>query len=79
MQIKVRGELSLPDIRKALVEQLVMVEEKCGAGITMNATLYIRPTYGYGDDAVPQHRDGEPVAKFYRDGPYRGAADQYQI
>ena len=50
MQIKVRGETSLRDIRKALVEQLVMVEQKYGVRMTLNATLYIRPTNGYGDD-----------------------------
>lgn len=79
MQIKVRGEMSLRDIRKALVEQLVMVEEKYGVGVTLNATLYLRPTNGYGDDVVPRHRNGEPVEKIYCDGPYRSAADQYQI
>ena len=79
MQIKIKGEMSLLKVRRALVEQLVLVEEKYGVRHSWDATLYIRPTNGFGDDVAPRHRNGEPVEKIYCTGPYPAAADQYQI
>lgn len=79
MQIKIKGEMSLPKIRTALIEQLMLIEERYGVRFTLDATLYIRPTNGFGDDVTPRHRNGEPVEKIYCQGPYVSAADQYQI
>lgn len=79
MQIKVTGEHSLPRIRAALVEQLLLIEDRYNVRHSLNATLYIRPTNGHGDDVAPRRANGEPVDKIYCDGPYRSAADQYQI
>jgi len=79
MQIKVKGEFSLRQIRAALVEQLMLVEETYGVHHSYGATLYIRPTNGFGDDTPPRHRNGEIVEKIHCRGPYASAADQYQI
>lgn len=79
MQIKIKGEMSLPKIRAAPMEQLMLVEDRYGVRFSLDATLYIRPSNGFGDDVTPRHRNGEPVEKIYCTGPYASAADQYQI
>ena len=79
MQIKVKGEHPLRKIRAALVEQLMLIEDQYGVQHSLDATLYIRPTNGYGDDRVPRHRNGEPVEKVFCNGPYAAAADLYDI
>lgn len=57
----------------------MLIEDKYGVRYSLDATLYIRPTNGYGDDVAPRHASGEIVEKIYCDGPYRSAADMYQI
>ena len=59
MQIKVKGELSLPQIRQALFEKLCEVEERFAVRYSLDATLYIRPTNGFGDDVSPRYPNGE--------------------
>ena len=76
MKIKVKGELTIPEIRQALFEMLCKVE---GFGVrhSLDATLYIRPTNGFGDDVSPRYQTGEEVTHLYSTGPYRAAADEY--
>ena len=77
MQIKIKGEMTIAEIRQALFEKLVEVEERYAVRHSLNATLYLRPTNGFGDDVSPRYRNGEAVKKIYSTGPYRAAADQY--
>lgn len=76
MKIKVKGEMTIAEIRQALFEMLCKVE---GFGVrhSLDATLYIRPTNGFGDDVSPRHPTGEAVTNLYSTGPYRAAADEY--
>lgn len=77
MQIKVRGEMSMADIRQALFEKLNELEEDLAVRYSRGATLYINPTNGFGDDVEPR-KHGRSVDKLYSDGPYKSAADKYE-
>lgn len=79
MQIKVKGEMSLPQIRQALFEKLCEVEERFAVRYSLDATLYIRPTNGFGDDVSPRYPNGEAVSKLYTTGPYQSASEEYDL
>lgn len=79
MQIKVRGEMSLREMRQALFEKLCEVEEEFAVRYSRGATLYINPTNGFGDEVVPRRQDGAKVDKLNSSGPYRSAADEYKL
>ena len=77
MQIRIKGEMTVSEIRQALFEMLCEVEERFAVRYSLDATLYIRPTNGFGDDVAPRYPNGEAVKKLYSTGPYRAAADLY--
>lgn len=79
MQIKLKGEMTLADIRQALFETLGEIEEDYAVRYSRGATLYINPTNGFGDEIVPRNKLGQPVDKLYSKGPYRSAADDYEV
>lgn len=72
MEIKVKGEMTIADIKQALFEKLQEVEDDHAVRYSRGATLYINPTNGFGDDVYPG------VKKLYSRGPYRAAADDYE-
>jgi len=72
MQIKVKGEMTIAEIKQALFEKLQEVEDDHAVRFSRGATLYINPTNGFGDDVYPE------VKKIYSRGPYRAAADEYE-
>ena len=76
MQIKVKGEMTLSEIRQALFEKLSELETELAVRHSRGATLYINPTNGFGDDVVPR-KHGRQIEKLYSTGPYRSAADDY--
>jgi hypothetical protein len=73
MQIKVKGEMTINEIRKALFEKLCELESDHAVRYSQGATLYINPTNGFGDEIQPE------VSKIYSTGPYRSAADDYKL
>lgn len=79
MRLRVKGEMTLWEVRQALFELLMEVEEDFAVRHTMGATLYINPTNGFGDEVVPRKHSGEEVNKLYSKGPYRSAADEYKL
>lgn len=76
MQIKIKGEMPIADIKRAIIEKLNEIEEDFAVRFSRGATLYINPTNGFGDDVVPR-KNGKVVDKLYSSGPYRSAADSY--
>jgi hypothetical protein len=78
MEIKVKGEMTLAEIRQALFEKLQEVEEDCSVRYSQGATLYINPTNGFGDRIEPR-KHGRRIEKLYSEGPYRSSADEYKI
>ena len=79
MEIKIRGEMTMEDIRQAIFEKLHEVENEFAVRHSRGATLYINPTNGLGDDVVPRRSTGEQVRKVFSSGPYRSAADDYKM
>ena len=79
MQIQVRGEMTLAELRQALFEKLMDIEEDYAVRHSRGATLYINPTNGFGDEVVPHNKAGRKIDKLYSDGPYRSAADDYKL
>ena len=73
MEIKVKGEMTIAEIRQALFEKLCEVEEEHAVRYSRGATLFINPTNGVGDTIKPV------VKKLYSSGPYRSAADDYKL
>ena len=79
MEIKLRGEMTIADIRQALFEQLHDLETNYAVKFSRGATLYIHPTNGFGDDVIPRVAGGRPLTKLYSIGPYRSAADENKL
>ena len=77
MQIKVKGEMTIAEIRQALFEKLNEIENDYAVRYSRGATLYINPTNGFGDDVEPR-KHGRTVDKLFSSGPYRSAADDYE-
>lgn len=78
VKIKVRGEHTLTEIRQAIFEKLHEAEEQLGVRFSIDATLYIRPSNGFGADTVPRLPNGEPIKCLYSSGPYIPAAEEYK-
>jgi hypothetical protein len=80
LRIRVKGEMTLADIRQALWEALREAEEEYAVRYSRGATLFINPTNGFGDDVQPRRKeDGKSVTDIQSTGPYRSAADDYKL
>lgn len=79
MEIKVRGNMTIADIRQSLFEQLHAIEDQLAVRFSRGATLYINPTNELGEDVVPRSDTGREVRTLSSTGPYRSAADDYKI
>ena len=79
MEIKIKGEMTIPEIRQVIIEKLFEIEDEYAVRYSRGATLYINPTNGFGDEVVPRNKHGRSVNKIYSDGPYRSAADEYNL
>ncbi|MGO4814232.1 hypothetical protein AB4156_32445 [Cupriavidus sp. 2MCAB6] len=79
MQITIKGELSIPELRQTLYETLHELEETLAVRYSLGATLYVNPTNGFGDAVVPHDKHGTAVKKLLSRGPYRSAADEYKV
>ena len=77
MQINVKGEMTLAEIRQAIFEKLCEVEDDFALRYSRGATLYISPTNGFGETVEPINRQGQKIDRVYSKGPYRSAADDY--
>lgn len=79
MQIRIKGEHSITDIRQALFEMLAEAEGEHGIRYSIDATLYLQPTNGFGAEFTPRSRNGKPIKSLYSNGPYQSAADHYDL
>lgn len=79
MQIKLKGEMTLAELRQELFEQLHQIEDDYAVRYARSITLYFTPTNGFGDEVVPRNSVGSKVDKVYSDGPYRSAADEFKL
>lgn len=78
MKIRVKGEMTLAEIRQALWERLQEAEEDYAVRYSRGAVLFINPTNGFGDDVTPLREDGSAITDLNCHGPYKSAADEYK-
>jgi hypothetical protein len=79
MQITIKGEMPLADIRKAIYEQLSELEQDFAIAYSQGATLYVNPTDGEGQEVVARSKDGKVVGKVTCNGPYKSAAEEFKL
>ena len=79
MEIRVRGVMTIADIRQALFEELHEIESNYAVKFSRGATLYVNPTNGFGDDVIPHMPGGQELKVIYSTGPYRSAADEEKL
>lgn len=79
MKIRIKGEMTLTQMRQVLFEELLAVEDRFAVRHSLDATLYINPTNGFGDYVSPRYPNGQEVKVIYATGPYRSAADFYEV
>jgi hypothetical protein len=77
--ISVRGNLTMAEVRQAIFEALNEIEDEFAVRHTRNATLFINPTDETGGKLVIRNSLGGVVSKVTKKGPYRSAADEYNI
>jgi len=75
MKIIIKGEMSLAEIRQALFEKFLEIEDECAVHHSRGATLYLNPTNGSGNTVIPHNKSGRKIETILSDGPYRSAAD----
>lgn len=79
MQIKIKGEMSIAELRQAIFEKMQEAESEFGVRYSRGATVYINPTNGFGDNIQPCNRHRQTVEKLYSEGPYKSVADDYKL
>ena len=79
MEVRIKGQMTIADIRQALFEQLHDLETKYAVKFSRGATIYINPTNDFGDDVTPLMPGGQELRVLYSTGPYRSAADEGKL
>ena len=79
MQIKVKGEMTIDELKQVLCEKLNEVEDEYAVRHARTINLYFTPTNGFGEEVVPRNTLGGKVDKVYSEGPYRSAADDFKL
>lgn len=77
MKIIIKREMSIPQLRQCLYEQLQSIEERFAVRYARNTTIYISFTNGFGNEVRCVDSRGEDVNEIRSDGPYPCAADQF--
>lgn len=76
MQITIKGQLKMAELKQAIYEKLGELEEEFAIAYSRGATLYVNPTNMEGEPVVARKSDGRIISKVFADGPYRSAADE---
>ena len=77
MKIRIKGQMTLAQLRQLLIEELLGIEDRFAVRHSLDATLYINPTNGFGDAVSPRYANGKEVTVVYAARPYTCAADLY--
>lgn len=77
--ILVRGHLTMAELRQAIFETLGEMEDEHAIRYSRGVSLFINPTDEFGDNVVVRNRLGGVVSRVVKKGPYRSAADEYNI
>ncbi len=66
-------------LRQAIFEAMMELEEGMSVRHSKGATLFINPTNGFGMRIKPVDDNGVEVKVLHREGPYPSAADEYDL
>lgn len=79
MQITIKGEMTIPEMRKAIHEMLHTLEVEFALTHSSGATLYVNPVDGDGGAVVARDRFGKTVTRLISKGPYKTVADEFKF
>jgi len=79
MKIRIKGEMPIDDISKAIIEKLKEVQGDLAIHHSRGATLYINPINEYGEKIFPKNEEGREIYTLNSNGPYRTIADDYKL
>jgi hypothetical protein len=79
MQIVIRGEMSLAELRQAIFERFKELEDDFAIHHSRGATIYINPTNGSGGTVMARAKDGRIIEKMQCDGAYKSAARDFKL
>lgn len=79
MKIKIKGEMTLADLRQCLFEQLHCMEDRFAVRHTDDVTLYLNLTNGFGDKITCKDSGGREVSTLCSQGPYLPAAIRFDL
>ena len=79
MKIKIKGEMTLTDLRQCIFEQLHCMEDRFAVRYTDDVTLYLNLTNGFGDKITCKDGAGHEVTFLDSHGPYRPAAIRFDL
>src|SRR5439155_22607050 len=63
MEVRIKGQMTIADLRQALFEQLHELETKYAVQFSRGATLYINPTNVFGEDVTPRMPGGHELRR----------------
>jgi hypothetical protein len=79
MKIKIKGEMSLAELRQCIFEQLHIMEDRFAVRHTSDVTLYLNLTNGFGDAVTCRDSRGHEISTMCAQGPYEPAAITFDI
>lgn len=78
MKITIRRELSIPELRQSIHEQLNRLEDRFGVRYARNTTIYLSFTNGFGNEVRCRDSRGGDVNEINIRGAYPCAADRME-
>lgn len=75
MKITIKRELTIPQLKQSIFEQLNRLEDRFAVRHARNTTIYLSFTNGFGNEVRCIDSRGSDVNEVTLDGPYPCAAD----
>jgi hypothetical protein len=69
----------MAQVRQAIFEALVQIEDEHNLRHARNVSLFINPIDEFGEKVVLRDERGKVLSRLTKKGPYRSAADEYNI
>lgn len=77
--ISVRGDLTMAQVRQAIFEALGEIEDEYNLRHSRNVTLFVNPTDEFGEKVILRDERGKALSRVTKKGPYRSAAEEYNL
>ena len=77
--ISVRGDLTMAQVRQAIFEALGEIEDEYNLRHSRNVTVFVNPTDEFGEKVILRDERGKVLSRVTKKGPYRSAAEEYNL